>query len=107
MDKNRRVTLWMYLFWHRLTLLFDRRAARSVRRLQKTYGLRDRAEALEFAGRVLAWAAEVEVAGDSVGRFKNGTFEPALLPPINREVWQRMSRRSLWQRFCDLFKRKQ
>lgn len=64
----------------RYTILLDEAAAQNVERLRATYGLKNKAETYELAIRVLAWATEQRVNGFDVGRLKDETFQPLLLP---------------------------
>lgn len=73
----------------RYTLLLDDGAVRSVERLRRAYGLRNRADVYDLAVRVLTWTAEQQAASNEVGRFTNGSFQPLLIPhEFNADAWR-------------------
>jgi len=64
----------------RYTILLDDVAAKNMERLVATYGLKNKADAYELAVRVLIWVTEQQLDGYEVGRFKEETFQPLLIP---------------------------
>lgn len=73
----------------RYALVLDDGALRAVERLQSTYGLRTKADLYDLAVRVLTWATDQQVNGYEFGRYKDGDFQPLLLPhELNRRAWK-------------------
>lgn len=64
----------------RYTIILDEAANENMERLRATYGLKHKAETYELAVRVLSWLTDQRVSGFEVGRFKDDTFQPLLLP---------------------------
>lgn len=74
------------------TLLLDEAAMQNMERLQKAYGLQNKAEVCDLAVRVLTWSTEQQVQGMEVGRFNPATeeFQPVILPQEpDKEAWVR------------------
>lgn len=64
----------------RYTLLLDDQAAKHAERLVETYGLKCKADVYDLAVRVLTWVTEQHLDGYEVGRLKDETFQPLLIP---------------------------
>jgi hypothetical protein len=72
----------------RYTILLDDAASQGLEALRKAYGLKNKAEVYELAVRVLAWTTDQEANGYEVGRFKDGSFQPLLLPyKVKKDQW--------------------
>lgn len=64
----------------RYTLLLDGPNQERVDRLQESCGLTTRAAVFDLALSVLDWMVQQQIDGHEVGREKNGSFQPLLLP---------------------------
>ncbi len=70
------------------SLMLDEGAQVTMARLQRAYGLENKAAVYDLAVRVLNWVAQQQLQGYEVGRCANEEFQPLVLPnDFDRAAW--------------------